>query len=253
MGWGKTDGGSDISSPLEYRLRLPSSVRPLGTPKEINPNQNYLRAKDQWQDWSLRSRSGRWGHDAILDIKNQNRTVASIERGSNDGIDHRSYTFTPNGQTIISGGANGNLTAYQRDGSKIGDYVGHTGDVWAVAVSANGRFLLSGSDDQTVRLWNVETRENLLTLFHGSNGEWVAWTESGHYAASPNGDKMIGWHLNKGVAHAADYITAARLSKSLNRPDIVANTVRLRSVKQALAKAELTDFNLERLINDALP
>jgi len=104
-----------------------------------------------------------------------------------------------------------------------------------------------------VRLWNVETRENLLTLFHGSNGEWVAWTESGHYAASPNGDKMIGWHLNKGVAHAADYITAARLSKSLNRPDIVANTVRLRSVKQALAKAELTDFNLERLINDALP
>ncbi len=257
MGWRKTwtqHNPAKGYGPLEYRLKLPSSVRPLGTPKEIKPNQNYLRAKDKWQDWSLSHRKGGdYGYNAILDIKKQNRTIASIERGITDGNRHLSYTFTPNGQTIISGGSAGFLTAYQRDGSKIGDYVGHTGDVWAVAVSANGRFLLSGSDDQTVRLWNVETRENLLTLFHGSNGEWVVWTESGHYAASPNGDKMVGWHLNKGVAHAAYYLTAARLSKSLNRPDIVANTVRLRSVKQALAKAGLTDFNLERLINDALP
>jgi len=257
MGWGKTWTQSSPTNrgPLEYRLRLPSSDRPLGAPKEIKRNQNYLRAQDKWQDWSLQHRKGgNYGYnDAILDIQNQNRTVASIERDSTDGYDHRSYTFTPNGQTIISGGSNGVLTAYQRDDSKIGDYVGHTGDVWAVAVSADGRLLVSGSHDQTVRLWNVQTRENLLTLFHGSDGEWVVWTNSGHYAASPNGDKMMGWHLNKGVAHAADYITAARLSKSLNRPDIVANTVRLRSVKQALAKAGLTDFNLERLIYDALP
>jgi WD40 repeat protein len=269
MGWGKTPVYSSPKpsinrGPLEYRLRLPSSDRPLGSPKKISNFLqrwargyfflNYLRAKDKWQDWSLSHRKGGdYGSNAILDIKNQNRTIASIERDGTDGYIHRSYTFTPNGQTIISGGANGVLTAYQRDGSKIGDYIGHTGTVWAVAVSANGRFLLSGSDDQTVRLWNVETRENLLTLFHGSNGEWVAWTNSGHYVASPNGDKMVGWQLNKGVESAADYVTAARLSKSLNRPDIVANTVRLRSVKQALAKAGLTDFNLERLINDALP
>jgi len=268
MGWGKnTKSGWQVNDygSLEYRLRLPSSARPLGAPKKITSisqrdlggikrDFNYLRAQDKWQDWSLHHRKGgNYGHNAILDIQNQNRTVASIERGITDGLGHTSYTFTPNGQTIISGGSHGVLTAYQRDGSKIGDYVGHTGDVWAVAVSADGRLLVSGSHDQTVRLWNVQTRENLLTLFHGSDGEWVVWTNSGHYAASPNGDKMVGWQLNKGVAHAADYITAARLSKSLNRPDIVANTVRLRSVKQALAKVGLTDFNLERLIYDALP
>jgi len=201
----------------------------------------------------LHSRSGKWGHDAILDIKNQNRTIASIERDGTDGYDHRAYTFTPNGQTIISGGANGVLTAYQRNGTKIGDYIGHTGDVWAVAVSADGRFLLSGSADQTVRLWNLRTRENLLTLFHGSNGEWVVWTNSGYYASSPNGDKMIGWQINKGVDKAAEYISAAQLAQHFYRPEIIDAAIKLGSAKQALAQAENTRFNLDLLTGKVPP
>jgi len=268
MAWGKnTKSGWQVNDrgPLEHRLRLPSSDNPLGTPKpkvseakQIKPNQNYLRAKDKWQDWwqdwTLSHRKGGdYGYDAILDIKNQNRTIASIERGRTDGYDHRSYTFTPNGETIISGGMNGVITAYQRNGSKIGDYIGHTGDVWAVAVSADGRFLLSGSGDQTVRLWNLRTRENLFTLFHASNGEWVVWTNSGYYASSPHGDKMIGWQINKGVEKAADYITAAQLAQHFYRPDIINAAIKLGSTKQALAQAENTRFNLNLLTREIPP
>ena len=199
-------------------------------------------------------KGGNYGYnDAILDIKNQNRTVASIKRGSTDGLGHYSYTFTPNGQTIISGGGHGNITAYQRNGSKVGDYIGHTGTVWAVAVSPDGRFLVSGAADQTVRLWNVKTRENLLTLFHGSNKEWVAWTNSGYYTSSPNGDKMIGWQINKGVDKAADYITATQLAQHFYRPDIINATIKLGSAKQALAQAQDTDFNLNILTRKSPP
>jgi WD40 repeat protein len=255
MAWGKTGIQQyNQAGKLEHRLRLPSSDNPLGTPKQIKPNQNYLRAKYKWQDWTLSHRKGGdYGLNAILDIKNQNRTVASIKRGSTDGYDHRSYTFTPNGQTIISGGMNGVLTAYQRNGTKIGDYIGHTGDVWAVAVSADGRFLVSGSHDQTMRLWNLKTRENLLTLFHGSNGEWVVWTNSGHYASSPNGDKMIGWQINKGIDKAADYISAAQLAQHFYRPDIINAAIKLGSTKQALAQAENTRFNLNLLTRELPP
>ncbi len=98
-----------------------------------------------------------------------------------------------------------------------------------------------------MRLWNLNTRENLLTLFHGSNGEWVAWTPSGHYTSSPNGDNMIGWQINRGVDKAADYVEAAQLRDKFYRPELVANAVRLRSAKQALAQAKRTDFSVAQL------
>ena len=234
----------------------------LGTPRKLSnrhkkpslsPKLGFSRAQDKWHDWTLRIRQGgHYGNQAILGIFDKNNIVAVIERDSIDGYDHRSYTFTPDGERVISGGSNGVLTAYNRDGNKLGDFKGHTGDVWAVAVSSDGRLLASGSADQTVRLWDVGSRENLLTLFHGSDGEWVAWTPTGHYTASANGDKMIGWQINRGVDQAADYVTATQLRSHLHRPDIVANAIRLRNVNAAIAQAGGGTFRLEQL-NNALP
>ena len=244
-------------SPLEYTITLPAKALDdrqfLGTPRKLSDsNKVFSRAQDKWRDWTLRTRSGGTGENAILDIRQQNRTVASIERGSTDGYDHRSYTFTPDGERIISGGMNGVITAYNRDGNKLGDFVGHTMDVMAVAVSSDGRLLASGSDDQTVRLWDVETRENLLTLFHGSDGEWVAWTPTGHYTSSPNGDKMVGWQINRGVDKAADYVKADQLHEYLYRPDVINAAIRLRSVDKAIAQTG-AHFNLARLQRELPP
>lgn len=51
---------------------------------------------------------------------------------------------------------------------------------------------------------------------------------------------------------AADYVSANQVRKRLYSPDIVDNTIRLMSNKQALSKAGNTDFNLEELLNTAL-
>ena len=261
LAWGKKDVGSSNaqSEPFEYTITLPAkskgldSKQFLGTPRKLSGSYRaFSRAQDKWRDWTLRTRKGgNYDRQAILDIRQQNRTVASIERGATDGYDHRSYTFTPDGERIISGGMAGVLTAYNRDGNKLGDFVGHTGDIWAVAVSSDGRLLASGSADQTVRLWDIETRENLLTLFHGSDDEWVAWTPTGHYTASVNGDKMVGWQINRGVDKVPDYVTAAQLP-NLYRPDVIANAIRLRSVKKAIAQTG-AHFNLARLQRELPP
>jgi WD40 repeat protein len=69
-------------------------------------------------------------------------------RGRTDGYLHNAYTFSPDGQSIISGGTNGVLIAYDLKGQRLGEFVGHEGDVWAATPSPDGRLLVSGSRRQ---------------------------------------------------------------------------------------------------------
>jgi len=248
LAWGKTLDAKHINDrgPLEYQLPIAPS---LGSPSKLGQtNVTWQRAVANLGAWSLQhKKGGNYGYDAILEIRKNAQVQAQIERGPTDGYRHRAYSFTPDGQTIISGGANGVLTAYDRQGQKLGDFVGHTGDVWAVAVASDGKLLISGSADQTVRLWNVATRELLLTIFRHKNGEWVAWTPQGYYAASPNGDNMVGWQLNRGPEHTPDYVGADQLRAKLYKPDILTQTIQLRSAKQAIAQAPQTNFKLAQI------
>jgi hypothetical protein len=86
-------------------------------------------------------------------------------------------------------------------------------------------------DDQTVRLWNLKTRELIVTLFNGSDGEWVMWTPQGYYTGSPGADKIIGWQINKGPDQLPDYVGADQLRQYLNRPNIVEKAIILASAE----------------------
>ena len=49
--------------------------------------------------------------------------------------------------------------------------IGHTDGVYALAVLPGGRHFLSGSDDETVKVWDAETFECMVTLTGGREGE----------------------------------------------------------------------------------
>ncbi len=257
VAWGTTGRYTSHNNrgSLEIGLRLPGADAALAEPEPVKSDGGWVRANASFGAFSLQHRKGgEYGFDAILDVLKDGKTTGvSIERGSTDGYDHRSYSFTPDGKTIISGGSNGILTAYSLDGKTIGDYVGHEGDVWAVAPSPDGRFLVSGAADQTVRLWNLKTRELLVTIFRGEDGEWVMWTPQGYYAGSPGADKIVGWQINKGAENAADYVTAEQLRKHLNRPDIVAKAIQLASAEEAVRTSYGTEFKLSDLLAHPAP
>jgi WD40 repeat protein len=247
IGWGNTDKGTVNLriEPLEFALALPLGSDSLGAPEPLGETaaKSFRRAVAQQDGWSLSHRKGGTrGLDAVLDIKQGERMVASIERGSADGDDHRSYSFSPDGQTIISGGSWGVISAYDRAGKKLGNFVGHESEVWAIAVSPDGNYLVSGSADQTVRLWDVKTRALLATLFRGTDGEWVIWTPEGFFAGSERGAERVGWHINQGSDKEARYVTGAQLKKFFFRPDLVAEKIKGdpdHKVRDAAAKIDV--------------
>jgi hypothetical protein len=120
-------------------------------------------------------------------------------------------------------------------------------------LSPDGRFLVSGSADQTVRLWNLKTRELIVSLFHGSDGEWVMWTPQGYYTGSPGADKIVGWQFNNGPGQTPGYVGADQLRQHLNRPDIVEKAIILASAEEAVHQAPGTSLKLADLLAQPVP
>jgi WD40 repeat protein len=265
IAWGSSSRFKSYNSrgPLQYAMRLPLVGGGLPVPVRIDSGagvpQRWVRARAGHGNWLLQHRRGGQLNKAAgtLDVREGERVHASITRRSSDGYQHRSYGFTPDGATIVSGGSNGALAAYALDGTKRGHYVGHEGAVWAVTPSRDGRFLISGSADQTVRLWNLATRELIVTLFHapaadGSVGEWVMWTPQGFYTGSAGAGRLVGWQLNNGPDKGADYIIGGQFRRTLNRPDIIEEAIRLASAKAAVARLEPA-HNLASLLSARPP
>jgi WD40 repeat protein len=231
IAWGKTSKRRNLFNrgPLEqaFQIKGEGSTFDLALNRELKGDSGYLRGMESVGPWSIMTKNGKIG--PTLRILKNETVVYEITRHSTSGYDHRSLTLTPDGRAVISGGANGRLASYDpRTGEKVHDFIGHRGEVWGVAVSSDSTLLVSGSADQTVKLWDISAGKLLLTIFRGTDNEWVAWTPEGYYTASVNGDKYVGWHINRGEDKSALYYPASRFSKQFYSRDIVARYLETR-------------------------
>ena len=145
IGWGQTSDYSSINDrgPLEQRFDLKERERIYGgiaTPQA-------LRAQPRIGKLSL---SIKRDDAPCLLVEQGGKRLCTIERNAADGYWHSAYTLSPDGQRILSGGQNGELRLYTTDGKTLARLLGHTGEIKAVAISADGNWALSGSNDQTV-------------------------------------------------------------------------------------------------------
>lgn len=79
--------------------------------------------------------------------------------------------------------------------------LGHTGSIRSVAISPDGKRCLSGSEDETLRLWNLQTGRNIRVM-EGNAGivYSVAISPNGNHALSSSADdKLRLWDLKSGT------------------------------------------------------
>jgi WD40 repeat protein len=98
-------------------------------------------------------------------------------------------------------------------GSALRTLNGHTGFVFDVAVTADGRRAVSASGDKTLKLWGLETGSALRSLEgHTASVRGVAVAADGRRAVSASWDKTLKvWDLETGVPTATFTCDAAAL------------------------------------------
>ncbi len=154
----------------------------------------------------------------------------------------RSLAIAPDGQSFLLG-AEWNLRSFDLDGEERWKRAA-PGAAWAVNLSGDGRLAVAAFADGTIRWYDYADGEELLAFFpHADRRRWVLWTPSGYYDASPDGEELIGWHVNRGPDREAVFYPAEIFRERFYRPDVVDRI--LETLDEATA-VELADAERER-------
>ncbi len=112
------------------------------------------------------------------------------------------------------------------------------GIAWGINIARDGELAAVAYADGTIRWHRWSDGRLLLTLFiHKEDKRWVAWTPTGYYMASPGGEGLIGWHINRGWEQSADFFPASRFRERFNRPDIVRLVLQTLDEDEAVKRA----------------
>jgi len=91
--------------------------------------------------------------------------------------------FNREGDLLFSCGKDNKVNVWYTDnGERLGTYNGHGGALWDIDVNFSSTRLLTGSSDQTARLWDVKTGRELHSFRHSSGVRSVGFA---------HGERMI--------------------------------------------------------------
>lgn len=81
-------------------------------------------------------------------------------------------------------------------GAELRTLKGHSREVRSVAFSPNGKYLVSGSEDNSVKIWEVTSGKELATLIAFDEQDWIIITPDGLFDGSAASWNKIVWRFN---------------------------------------------------------
>jgi WD40 repeat protein len=209
IAWGNRNlkGSANNRGPLEYTFHLADLRR--GQP----PDARFHSAPETPEFVSKLHYQAR-----LFDYGKGEAPVAKPQPDPSDDI----LCFTAvRGERGAAGTRSGNLLVFDpKSGRTLRRFEPHMGPIWSISASPDQRFLLTGSHDETLRIWDLDHDRPLLSLFLAGD-DWVAWTPEGYYAASPGGEGLMGWHVSNGPEQVGTFVAAGQFHESLYRPAII--------------------------------
>jgi WD40 repeat protein len=121
--------------------------------------------------------------------------------------------MSPDEKTLVTGGADKAPNLWEvTSGRLLGHLQGHTSDIETVAFTPDGRFIVSGSEGRSVRIWSVDNEQELAMLAFQKKGDAYAGVtfDNRIFGARNSGLLSVyvnGKHLSKSEAeHVVQYI-----------------------------------------------
>ena len=149
----------------------------------------------------------------------------------------RSLAIHPNGDRFVLG-ADWFLQAIDAKGEQLWKRPAPS-VAWAVNITGDGRLLVAGYGDGTIRWHRMDDGRELLALYVLADKQnWVAWTPEGFYGATAGAFGVLQWHVNRGVDAAAETVPVNAIPK-LRRPDALALVLQELETARALGIADL--------------
>lgn len=148
------------------------------------------------------------------------------------------------------------------------------GRTLAINIAEEGGFVVAQDEAGVIRWLRVSDGFKVLSIFASRHGKsWAAWTTEGYYDASPEGEKLVGWHLNqnrqraanfynagrfRNLYHNADEITAALLrpassDTALTADQQAARQVEIRRQMQATLPPQVTILAIREMLDGGIP
>lgn len=159
------------------------------------------------------------GSTEIVDIATQ-RVVQTNQLRRLGNI--KAITFLPNTQNgtgeskQILRAAGKNVEIWNTSNNNITTFTGHLSDVTALAISPDGEQFYSGSEDGTIKIWDIASGKEKATMVSIGSSDWAISSPSGLYDASTEAMKRM--HYSVGM----DVVSLRQIKERYWEPGLLA-------------------------------